>query len=109
MLMFLAFNPSPEKPARVDFYLTTPDKRRLLERQPDPPLNAEAPPGALTIDIDPGKSYQRMEGFGAALTESSAWLIRKQLSTSQRNRLMRKLEDSGFIDKLYATYGASSK
>ena len=25
------------------------------------------------------------------------------------NRLMRKLEDSGFIDKLYATYGASSK
>jgi hypothetical protein len=25
------------------------------------------------------------------------------------NRLMRKLEDSGFIDKLYATYGASPK
>ena len=25
------------------------------------------------------------------------------------NRLMRKLDDSGFIDKLYASYGASPK
>lgn len=34
-----------------------------------------------------------MEGFGAAMTESSAWLIRTQLPAAQRDLLMRRLFD----------------
>src|SRR5579884_2324794 len=77
----------------VAFILTTPDKRHLLERQPDLPLTSGPTPGTLTIEVDPDKTYQRMEGFGAAMTESSAWLIRTKLPAARRDQLMRKLFD----------------
>ncbi|WP_168801739.1 discoidin domain-containing protein [Glycomyces buryatensis] len=44
----------------------------------------------LTINVDDGVQYQRVEGFGAAMTDSSAWLI-DQLPASKRNQLMGKL------------------
>lgn len=46
----------------------------------------------LTIKIDSSVKYQKITGFGAALTDSSAYLI-NQLSTSNRNTLMQKLFD----------------
>ena len=35
--------------------------------------------------------YQQMDGFGAAITDSSAWVIYNQLSPDQRNALMNSL------------------
>src|SRR5262245_147752 len=45
----------------------------------------------LHIDVDPDRSYQRMVGFGASLTDASAWLIQHKLDQAQRNALLHEL------------------
>src|SRR5262249_18522505 len=43
-----------------------------------------------TIDVDETQLYQVIEGFGASLTDSSAWLI---YNTAARNAIMQQLFD----------------
>jgi len=43
------------------------------------------------IDINPHVRYQQFTGIGAAMTDSSAWLIYDQLSATDRLRLMQDL------------------
>jgi glucosylceramidase len=65
---------------------------------------------AYTIVVDPSTSYQTMDGFGASLTDSSAWLISNKLSVTQRNWLMQLLfsPSSGIgLDLLRQPMGAS--
>jgi glucosylceramidase len=57
--------------ARVRVWLTTGDQRNLLAEQPRSAIGAPAS-GAPTIAIDPARRYQRIEGFGASITDSSA-------------------------------------
>src|SRR5579864_1967989 len=46
-----------------------------------------------TIDVNEYQQFQQMDGFGAAVTDSSAWLIYTKMSTTQRNNLMKSLFD----------------
>jgi glucosylceramidase len=48
---------------------------------------------ALTINVNSSKTYQQMEGFGASVTDSSAWLLYKKLDAAQRKELLEKLFD----------------
>lgn len=43
------------------------------------------------ITVDEARTFQTIRGFGASMTESSAWLIRHILSGDDRKRLMRDL------------------
>jgi glucosylceramidase len=45
----------------------------------------------ITIRVDDGLRYQKMDGFGASFTDSSAWLIWTKLTAAQRNQLMQNL------------------
>ena len=45
---------------------------------------------AVTINIDDTKCFQTMDGFGASLTDSSAWLISKSMKPDQREKLKLK-------------------
>jgi glucosylceramidase len=45
------------------------------------------------LDVDAQQRFQVMDGFGASLTDSSAWLLHDQLSASARREVMRKLFD----------------
>jgi glucosylceramidase len=73
--------------APVQAFLTTADQQHLLS-----PSEIAAPGKADTvIRIDPKRQHQRIAGFGAALTEGSAWLIRHGLKDEQRDALMREL------------------
>lgn len=47
----------------------------------------------LTIEVNDGVRYQTIEGFGASLTDSSAWLLWSKLSETQRHATLRKLFD----------------
>ncbi len=47
----------------------------------------------VTIDLDPNMTFQEMDGFGASLTESSAYLIHNVLTSQQRDTLMLELFD----------------
>ncbi|HSQ30439.1 MAG TPA: glycoside hydrolase family 30 beta sandwich domain-containing protein [Gemmatimonadaceae bacterium] len=79
---------------RVEGYLTTADRSKLLARGPDISSSTQpARPGVPTptIEVDPAHAYQGMVGFGAALTDASAWLIQHKLTTAQRDSLLRDL------------------
>ena len=56
-------------------------------------LTWQVPPGAETIAIDPAVTYQEIEGFGASLTDSSAWLIYEFLNASERQDVLTDLFD----------------
>lgn len=49
------------------------------------------PEAGLVIHVDPARQYQKVEGFGAAITDSSAWLIQRSLSRKQRGALLQEL------------------
>ena len=51
------------------------------------------PGDALTIEIDPSTTYQKIEGVGASLTDSSAWLIYEFLNASERQAVLTDLFD----------------
>jgi len=74
----------------VQAWVTTADQARLLAREPDIPLGAQAPL-AIRIDVDPARRYQEIVGFGAAVTDSSAWLIENRLNEGQRAALLGEL------------------
>jgi glucosylceramidase len=49
---------------------------------------------ALTIAVDETRKYQQMDGFGASLTDSSAWLLSHKLTDQQRKEALEKLFSS---------------
>jgi glucosylceramidase len=64
----------------------------------------------LTIQVNDGIRYQAIDGFGASLTDSSAWLLWNKLSEKQRRETLEKLFDpqKGIgISLLRQTMGAS--
>lgn len=56
-------------------------------------LSRQVPFGTETIAIHPSVTYQEIEGFGASLTDSSAWLIYRFLSVSERQAVLTDLFD----------------
>jgi len=53
------------------------------------------PKGVPVIAVEPSARFQRVRGFGAALTDSSAWLIHDRLGPVTRARLMDNLFGAG--------------
>jgi glucosylceramidase len=47
----------------------------------------------LTITVDDRTTYQQIDGFGASLTDSSAWLVSQKLTIPQRRELLQLLFD----------------
>jgi glucosylceramidase len=52
---------------------------------------AAVPPGVPTIHVNDAITYQRFTGVGAAMTDSSAWLIWNELGADQRSSLLNAL------------------
>ncbi|WP_426661513.1 glycoside hydrolase family 30 protein [Rhodanobacter aciditrophus] len=103
----------PAGPA-AELWLSTQDRRLRLARQPDIPIAAPArassAAAAADITIDIGRTYQSIVGFGAALTDSSAWLLRNRMDALQRFALLREMfgPPPGLnLDMLRLTIGAS--
>ncbi len=71
-LAWAASSPADGPAARA--WLTTGDRASLLAEQPAAALGAPDP-AAPTISVDPARSYQRIEGLGASITDSSAHLL----------------------------------
>lgn len=75
----------------VQVWLTTRDQSSLLEPQPDIVFTPEVVEGGKTIFVNENHHYQQMDGFGASMTDASAWLIYTQLSAEQRAQVMATL------------------
>lgn len=87
--------PVPEPPPAtgdpVEAWLTTGDRSRLLHREPDVRFGAAVEPGMPVIAVDETQRFQTMVGFGASITDASAWLIQTKLTPAARDALMRDL------------------
>lgn len=77
-------------PAGVQVWVTSGDQSKLLSREKDVAFTAAKPAG-IVIDVDPRVRYQEMVGFGAAITDASAWLIQTRMNPQQRAALMQDL------------------
>ncbi len=75
----------------VDVWVTTGDKSQLLKQQADVLFQPGPGSGGTPISVVPTTTFQSMAGFGAAMTDSSAWLLENKLTAPQRDKLMRQL------------------
>ena len=64
---------------------------QLLAGQPGLDFSGAPPAGVPVIDVNDQVGYQRFEGLGAAMTDSSAWLIENKMSPDQRASLLQEL------------------
>jgi glucosylceramidase len=75
--------------AAVRVWVTSADHRRELSSAGVPLAPATVAPAL--IEVDPSRRYQAMVGFGAAITDASAWVIRLRMDPVQRAALMKDL------------------
>ncbi len=90
-------SPNSVAPRSVQAWVTTGDQTKLLQLQPT--IHAvpgtTTTPGMPTITVDESKSYQRMLGFGAAMTDASAYLIQRRMSAHGQEGLLQDLFGRG--------------
>ncbi|WP_339168568.1 glycoside hydrolase family 30 beta sandwich domain-containing protein [Paenibacillus sp. FSL R5-0341] len=116
--------PVADKQRAAEVWLTTGDQQNLLTSQKPIPITnhhdadtstsesttqkSDTSPSEFTIQIDPNKTYQTMDGFGAAMTGSSAHLI-NQLPVEQQEQLLKELftTEGLNMDMVRHTIGAS--
>ena len=95
-------------PVTAHVWVTTPDGTDKLTALA-PATFGSAMPSAPTIVVDPTLTYQRMQGFGGAITDSSATVLYR-LSPAARAATMRSLFDpvtGDGLDYLRQPIGAS--
>ena len=78
--------------ASISVYESSEEKHESLAAKPAVTFRAERSP-ALTIFVDEATKFQEIDGFGASLTESSAWLLKRKLTDAQRGDALRMLFD----------------
>lgn len=95
---------------RAKAWLTCGDKSKLLYQENDLSIKDTLTTAFPEIRIDTAETFQKIEGFGAALTGSSAYLINRKLDDAQRLAILQDLFDTvnGIgISYLRLTMGAS--
>jgi len=77
--------------AAVQTWLTLTDQSKLLALQTGTSFAPAMAALPLNIEVDPGQRYQEIVGFGANITDASAWLIQNRMNAQQRSALMADL------------------
>ncbi|PSJ39143.1 glycosyl hydrolase [Sphingomonas deserti] len=80
---------APRGASEVESWLTTPDGTARLSERPRIVLQPGSPAGAIRVDRT--RRYQEMVGFGAAISDASAYLIQNKLAPAKRDALLRDL------------------
>lgn len=102
--------PVPEDTVVAQVYLTRGDQIKLFSKEANLSIKASAPTSWPIVTVDTAITYQTIEGYGAALTGSSAYLMNRKMSSGARGTLLRELFDPATgigISYLRLTMGAS--
>jgi glucosylceramidase len=83
--------PGAQQPSTVAVVQTTANLSQRLMRLPDVRFGADLQRHLPLIHFNDTQRYQAVSGIGAAMTDSSAWLIYDHLSAAGRAVLMRNL------------------
>jgi glucosylceramidase len=78
----------------VSIVVTTDDQSRLMAKQTS--INfSDTTGGNNPVIVDEGQPYQTVEGFGAAFTDSAAWLLNEKAPAAMRDAAMQNLFTRG--------------
>jgi len=88
--LFLCVHGGAQAQGKVQAWITTGDQTLLMARGADAAFQSGTR-AATIIEVDPAQRFQEMVGFGAAITDASAWLIQNRLNPQQRGALMNEL------------------
>src|SRR5882762_569295 len=77
----------------IDVVESSEDLHESLREKPYLQFSPSQPSG-LAIRVDSSRTYQQIDGFGASLTDSSAWLLSQKLTPAQRTALLKQLFDT---------------
>ena len=80
---------STKRPTRITVFESSEELHESLEEKPALQFGSVRAP-SLTIEVEASRRYQQIDGFGASLTDSSAWLLSK-LGDAQRKELLVEL------------------
>ncbi|MET1007028.1 MAG: discoidin domain-containing protein [Propionibacteriaceae bacterium] len=95
--------------ARVESWVTDLSTNQRLQQQPGLAWRRGPGSGATTVVVDPTRRYQRMTGFGASMTDTSAYLLSNKLTAATRRQAMNELfsRDGIGLSMLRQPMGAS--
>lgn len=80
------------EPSQARLWVTTGDRALLMaEQTPLVPSRAGEVAGLPVVTVNAAERHQSMVGFGASITDASAWLIQTKLTPAQRDQLMDEL------------------
>lgn len=74
----------------IEFWLTTPDKKILFQKQTGDQTISGATNNSPVITIDESQTFQSIDGFGCALTGGSAMLLFR-MGNAEREALLKEL------------------
>jgi glucosylceramidase len=86
--------PKPAKTAaaiNAGVVQTTADLSNALTVKSDRAFQKRAAPGSVVTTVNANVRYQHITGFGAAMTDSSAWLLQDELTPAARQATMTAL------------------
>jgi len=72
----------PHRVSRIEVYESSEELHETLQQKPALTFAAARAPH-LTITVNDAVKYQEMDGFGASLTDSSAWLLSQKLTPAR--------------------------
>lgn len=85
---------APQKSPATEINVVESIENQTPAMSAKPPLHfGSTQSAALTIRVDDGQQFQRIDGFGASLTDSSAWLLDQKLTAEKRAEVMDMLFD----------------
>jgi len=84
-------NPITPSGPSVQVVETTGDRAMLLKSQPNVKFASGGTSSGPVITVNDATKYQQMDGFGASLTDSSAWVVTKKLTSAQQTSLWQSL------------------
>jgi glucosylceramidase len=82
--------PHPDTGVAVSIVLTADDQKHLMEPQPNIHFTTTTG-GNNSIVVDETQTYQRIEGFGASMTDSAAYLLNHVATPTARDAAMNDL------------------
>ena len=108
--------PAPEPPVvpvgigKANAWVTTGDQSRLLAKDIDVTIYEPSAVSTPVITVNVDQKLQEIEGFGASLTGSSAYVMNQKMTSTQRNILLNDLFNAEVgigITYIRLTVGAS--
>ena len=75
----------------VSVYQTTPDLLEALSERATLHFSGKTTSAAPQITVDDAQRFQTIDGFGASLTDSAAWLFAKKLPPAQTDAAFKTL------------------